>query len=138
VQSWHTTVLYFAAAAIEHSVGHSPLVGYICLGETPEIKSVRLPISHQHLSVLREMAATLKAAQPPSIQLNPHCPICRYRMRCRQNAIDEDNLSLVSSIPPKERRKLEAKGIKTITQLSYTYRPRRKRRPRATPELSTL
>src|SRR5262249_7404732 len=62
-----------------------------------------------------------------------HCPICQYRTRCKRIAGDEDSLSLVSSIPPKERRKLQSKGITTITQLSYTYRPRRRRRPHATP-----
>ena len=138
LQPWHTTVLYFAAAAIEHAAGIAPVAGYVCFSHALEIKSVRLGASDQHLSALREMA-TRRRARPQTIQLNAHCPTCQYRTRCYKKAIDDDSLSLVTSIPPKERRKLEAKGITTITQLSYTYRPRRKRQLRATPRpLNTL
>ena len=129
---WYMTILYFAAAAIENATALTPATGYICFGPEPNIKSVRLRRPDQHLAPLREFA-TSRTQQPQSIELNSHCPICQYRAHCRKPAIEEDNLSLVSSIPPKERRKLEAKGITTITQLSYTYRPRRRSRPHATP-----
>jgi predicted RecB family nuclease len=133
-QPWHTTVLYFAALAIEHATGLIPVTGYLCFAApAPSIKSVRLSRIDQHLDSLRQIATACRAEQSPRIELNAHCPICQYRSHCRKKAIEEDSLTLVSSIPPKERRKLFAKGITTITQLSYTYRPRRKRRAHATP-----
>jgi uncharacterized protein YprB with RNaseH-like and TPR domain len=47
---------------------------------------------------------------------------------CRAQAIQEDHLSLLGRITPKEIRKFNSKGIFTINQLSYTFRPRRIRK----------
>lgn len=60
--------------------------------------------------------------------LNRHCGECEFRTRCRQKAVEKDNLSLLSGISEKERKKLNSKGIFTVTQLSYTFRPRRRLR----------
>jgi predicted RecB family nuclease len=130
---WHTDILYFAAAAIEIATGFAPASGYVCFGLAPTIKAVRLGRYLQYMTVIKEIVVAHRVQQPPPLELNSHCPICQFNMRCRKQAIEDDNLSLVTSIPPKERRKLEAKGITTISQLSYTYRPRRKHRAHATP-----
>src|SRR5262249_9008318 len=44
--------------------------------------------------------------------------------------VERDHLSLLAAMTTKERMKCEEKGISTITQLSYGYRPRRRRRMR--------
>ena len=41
-------------------------------------------------------------------------------------AIEKDDLSLLAGMSAKERQKLRSKGIFTVTQLSYTFRPRRR------------
>src|SRR5262249_37362772 len=46
--------------------------------------------------------------------------------RCQDQAVKEDNLSLLRSIGEKEAKAYARKGIFTITQLSHTFRPRRK------------
>ncbi len=72
---------------------------------------------------------------PPDLVLIPHCNECEFRRRCRQVAIEKDDLTLLSSMSEKERKKLREKGIFTITQLSYTFRPRRRaRKLQAKPE----
>jgi predicted RecB family nuclease len=58
--------------------------------------------------------------------LNRHCPECEFRDRCRQRAIEKDELSLLSNMLEKDRSELRGKGIFTVTQLSYTFRPRRR------------
>ena len=40
--------------------------------------------------------------------------------------VENDDLSLLSGMTEKERKKLHDKGIFTVTQLSYTFRPRRR------------
>ncbi|NVN91199.1 MAG: IS66 family transposase [Desulfuromonadales bacterium] len=65
---------------------------------------------------------------PPDHMLNRHCPECEYHNRCRAKAIEKDDLSLLGGMTEKERNKLNSKGIFTVRQLSYTFRPRR--RPR--------
>jgi transposase-like protein len=49
-------------------------------------------------------------------------------MRCRKLATEKNELSLLSGMSEKERKELHGKGIFTVTQLSYTFRPRRRRR----------
>jgi hypothetical protein len=55
----------------------------------------------------------------PPLILNKHCTECEFQAQCRQTAIE------------KERKKQHNKGIFTVTQLSYTFRPRRKPRRHA-------
>jgi len=43
-----------------------------------------------------------------------------------QKAIEKDDLSLLGGMSENERKKLRSKGIFTVTQLSYTFRPRRR------------
>src|SRR6516165_1742424 len=40
--------------------------------------------------------------------------------------MDQDNLTLLAGMTEKEKKKLNAKGIFTVTQLSHTFRPRRR------------
>jgi predicted RecB family nuclease len=65
-------------------------------------------------------------SQPPPIILNKHCSLCEYKMQCRQIATEKDELTLLSNLTEKERKRQNNKGIFTVTQLSYTFRARRK------------
>jgi hypothetical protein len=67
-----------------------------------------------------------RSVPAPDLVLNRHCAECGYRDRCRQKAIETDDLSLLANMSGKERQKLRRKGIFTVTQLSYTFRPRRR------------
>lgn len=64
----------------------------------------------------------------PSVVLNKHCPSCPFRDACIQQAEREDNLSLLDRMTPKLMRKYHDKGIFTVRQLSYIYKPRRSRK----------
>ena len=43
-----------------------------------------------------------------------------------KKAIEKDDLSLLSGMTEKERKNFNSKGIFGVTQLSYTFRPRRR------------
>src|SRR5262249_21484015 len=47
-------------------------------------------------------------------------------------ALDQDDLSLLGNVRPKDRQKIITTGIFTVTQLSYTFRPRRRRQSKRT------
>ena len=67
--------------------------------------------------------------------MNRHCPECGFQSRCRKKAIEKDDLSLLANLPTKERSRLNGKGILTVNQLAYTFRPRRRtKRLAAKPE----
>lgn len=63
---------------------------------------------------------------PPKLVLNKHCSHCSFQSLCKEQALRDDNLSLLDRITLKQLHKLEKKGIFTLTQLSYIYKPRRK------------
>jgi hypothetical protein len=67
-------------------------------------------------------------AVPPRLILNDHCAVCEFRQRCHQQAVEEDNISLLRGLKEKEVKAYARKGILTVTQLAHTFRPRRRRR----------
>ena len=75
---------------------------------------------------LGKMTALLSNPTPPDLVLNRHCAECEFQARCRKLAVEKDDLSLLARMNAKERQKLRSKGIFTVTQLSYTFRPRRR------------
>jgi predicted RecB family nuclease len=76
--------------------------------------------------IIGNIAALLASLSPPDLVLNRHCVECEFRDRCRQKASEQDDLSLLSNMSEKERRKFNSKGIFTVKQLSYTFRARRR------------
>ncbi len=99
---------------------------------TPDGKSQRVALApiasqlNQILGVLRPWLASLP--DEPPIILNDHCPICPFRTQCLRKAEQEDNLTLLDRMTPKLLQKYHKKGIFTINQLSYLFRPRKTRR----------
>ena len=47
---------------------------------------------------------------------------------CRKQAEKDNNLSLLARMTPKEIKKYNKRGIFTVQQLSYLFKPRRKRK----------
>lgn len=74
---------------------------------------------------IEKLTALLSSPSPPELVLNRHCVECEFRARCRQEAKETNDLSLLSGMSEKERSRHRSKGIFTVTQLSYTFRPRR-------------
>ena len=75
---------------------------------------------------LGKIITLLASSTPPDLVLNRYCAECEFQARCRKIAVEKDDLSLLASMSAKERQKLRSKGIFTVTQLSSTFRPRRR------------
>jgi predicted RecB family nuclease len=73
-----------------------------------------------------KVADLLSATAAPDLILNRHCPKCGFQSRCRKIAVEKDDLSLLGNLPDKDRSRFKSKGIFTVSQLSYTFRPRRR------------
>ncbi|MFS0519676.1 IS66 family transposase [Nostoc sp. UIC 10607] len=69
-----------------------------------------------------------KPIEPPALILNKHCPSCQFRDLCREQAVKENNLSLLDRMTPKAIQRYNKKGIFTIHQLSYLFRLRRNKK----------
>jgi predicted RecB family nuclease len=88
-------------------------------------------VSREVNKTIGEVAALLSAPSPPILALNRHCPVCEFRDYCRKKSVERNDLSLLPNLPLKERERLNSRGIFTVSQLSYTFRPRRRIKQRA-------
>ncbi len=77
---------------------------------------------------IKDNATLLRGNAPPDLVLNRHCGHCEFQNRCLAQAREKEDLSLLTGMSEKDRKKFHGKGIFTVTQLSYTFRPRRRRR----------
>jgi len=120
-------LLAFDALVLSKASGKMPPFGKIIHGSELRIIRVRVAeLMKTTCSLVRRIAAQQANASPPPLILNKHCAECAFQSRCRQAALEKDDLSLLSGMSEKEQKKRREKGIFSITQLSYTFRPRRK------------
>jgi predicted RecB family nuclease len=122
-------LLAFDALALSQALGRQVDLGKIIHGDDHVTLKIRTAALDTDLRKITAKIGTLLTGQAaPDLVLNRHCPECEFQKRCRQKAIDKDDLSLLGSMTEKERADFNSKGIFTVTQLSFTFRPRR--RPR--------
>ena len=114
---------------LSEAVGREVSLGKIMHGDSHATLKVKLPsLASEVRKRIKDITALLADNSPPDLVLNRHCGQCEFQARCRKQATEKDELSLLSGMSEKERKKLHGKGIFTVTQLSYTFRPRRRRR----------
>jgi predicted RecB family nuclease len=107
--------------------GRQPGWGVLIYGRNCEVKRFRLRPNVQQTRRAIEVIKELQGVgTPPRLTLNSHCQVCEFRHRCHAEATAKDDLSLLRSVGEKEIRKYERRGIFTVTQLSYIFRPRKR------------
>ncbi|HET8562570.1 MAG TPA: TM0106 family RecB-like putative nuclease, partial [Candidatus Binatia bacterium] len=120
-------LLAFDALVLSEMLGRQVGLGKIIHGDnhaTLKVKTVTL--ASEARKQAKKITALLSSLSPPDLVLNRHCPECEFQVRCQQKAMEKDDLSRLSGMTAKERKKWNSKGIFTVTQLSYTFRPRKK------------
>jgi len=117
----------FEALVLAKSLGVKVGVAKIIHGEKCSVFTVKANLLSRAVhKAVSQAAAFLSATSPPDLILNRHCTKCGFQDRCRKQAIEKDDLSLLTHLTDKDRARLKGKGIFTVTQLSYTFRPRRR------------
>ena len=119
-------LLAFDAFVLSKLLGREVGLGKIIHGDDRTTLNVKTGALVSEVRGLTEKIGDLLSSNsPPELILNRHCPQCEFQNQCRQKAIEKDDISLLSSITETERQCHRSKGIFTVTQLSYTFRPRR-------------
>lgn len=121
--------LSFIGYTLSKFFTHTPEKGYIVLadGKTVTVKlSDNIKKCLPSIDLLQEWLT--QESELPPIFLNKHCPYCEFQNSCKETAIREDSLSLLGGMTKKQILKFEKKGIFTIKQLSFLYRPRKRGR----------
>ena len=104
--------------------GRQPDNAILMHGPGCTVKRIRLtPRGPGARRVLQEIQEIQGTAAPPRLMLNSHCPLCEFRHRCQAEATAADDLSLLGGLREKEIRTYNRRGIFTVTQLSYMFRP---------------
>lgn len=106
----------------------APNYGKIIYGKNLRLSQVKIG---DCVSGIKEIVKEINSDNEPQLILNDHCQICEYSTHCSSKTKKEDNLSLLNRATSKIINKYNKKGIFTIQQLSYLYRPRRSRKRRA-------
>jgi predicted RecB family nuclease len=114
--------------------GRAPGSGIVWHGRSCRATKIRLSPDPRKARRLLQEIEQARDADAPRLILNDHCNVCGFRQRCHEQAIREDSLSLLRGLGDKEIKGYARKGILTLTQLAYTFRPRRKGK-RAAPRL---
>jgi predicted RecB family nuclease len=120
-------LLAFDALVLSEILGREVGIGKIIHGgDQAELDVKTSALTNEIRKLTAKIVALLSSDSPPDLVLNRHCVECEFRGRCRQKAVEKDDLSLLSGMTEKERKSFNTKGIFTVTQLSYMFRPRRK------------
>jgi predicted RecB family nuclease len=125
----HKLMLAFDALVLSDAIGRHIRLGKIVHGDRSATLNVNTSSLISEVRMRTKSCAALVAnTSPPDLVLNRHCGQCEFQSRCHKQARGKDDLSLLGGMSDKERKKLHDKGIFTVTQLSYTFRPRRRHR----------
>ena len=112
----------------------------VALGKMPSFGRIIHGIEHSNIRVkldkliarvrlmVKDIESFTRGHDPPRVYINKHCQICEFGNDCLKTAMENDDLSLISRLSVKEIKKLNNKGIFTVNQVSYTFKPRRKRK----------
>ena len=119
-------LLAFDAIALSRITGIVPSVGRIIYGNRFATTVVPLAkLIREVRAAIAEIAVLRSRTEPPAAVFNKHCAECEFLSRCRSELVKKNDLSLLTTLNPRERKAWNSRGIFTVTQLSYAFRPRR-------------
>jgi predicted RecB family nuclease len=120
-------LLAFDALALSEVSGIASHFGKIIHGSMYKTMNVKVEVLIKDVrEILGKIITLINSGSSPELALNKHCPKCLFEKHCFKIAKEKDDLLLLPRMTPKERVKLHHKGIFTVTQLSFTFRPRKR------------
>jgi predicted RecB family nuclease len=122
--------LLFAGYALGEIQGTVPLSGSL-VGMGGQVHKLKLGNGRKALRPLIDPLSkwlTAPPSNPPQVILCKHCSYCQFRHLCQDKAEKDDDLSLLDRMTPKLIKRYHDKGIFTVKQLSFLYKPRKNRK----------
>jgi predicted RecB family nuclease len=119
--------LVFKALVLSSVQGVLPPLGKIVYGNCYKVLKCHIePLVGEVRKLVAKIQQTQAKTTAPRVTLNRHCNICEFQAECQRLAEETDDLSLLRGMPEKEIQKQRNRGITTVTQFAYTYRPARR------------
>jgi predicted RecB family nuclease len=89
-------LLAFDALVISKALGREVTPGRIVHGDDHVTLKVNVSALGNEVEELTDkISGLISSPSPPDLVLNRHCAECEFQARCRQKAIDKDDLSLL-------------------------------------------
>ena len=87
-----------------------------------------------------ELNKILSQSNSPVFHRVIHCQICEFQNNCLEKLKERDDLSLLAGLKPKEILQKNNRGLFSVKQLSYTFKPKKNpyRKRKFLPELKAL
>jgi len=76
--------------------------------------------------MLRELKQLVQNREEPILFQKDHCKICEFQDKCKKKLADTDSLGRLRRMDETLIKRHNAKGIFTVNQLSYTFKPRKR------------
>ena len=100
--------------------------GIVVYGPTCRHTAIQMAKYQRTVPLAIKKMHSLSTIDPPPLLLSSICRSCQFEKHCRRQALDQDNLTLLQRLGPKDVTRCNRKGIFTVNQLSYTFRPRKR------------
>ncbi len=113
----------------------------VVFGEQQKITKVKLAtFSKEIKKTISLLNKTLENQTPPKFHKNAHCQICEFSESCLEKLKERDDLSLLTSLKPKEILQKNSRGLFSVKQLSYSFKPKKNphQKRKFLPELKAL
>lgn len=124
IEKHHKIELFWLAYLLGKVLGKPPAYGKVYTNSTV-VKLKIINLDNTIIPILNELKEST-SSKKNLIILNKHCKTCMYEALCETQAKKEDNLSLLNRMTPKRLKFYNQKGIFTIQQLSYLFKPPKK------------
>ena len=107
----HKLSLAFDALVLSEAVGREVSLGKIMHGDGQATLKVKLSsLASEVQKRIKDITALLADNSPPDLVLNRHCSQCEFQARCRKQATEKNELSLLSGMSEKEREEITRQG----------------------------
>ena len=121
--------LAYRALVLGQAQDRIPDSGVIIYG--PKFRKSRISLTSHVETITRlidSLSQQIDGKAKTALFLNRNCVTCQFKKHCRKEAEAADHISLLLGISEKEVARHNNKGIFTVNQLSFTYRPRRRKK----------
>jgi predicted RecB family nuclease len=125
-------LLAFNALALALVQGVLAPTGKIVHGSSYRVLKCKLePLVREARKLVVQIQNIQATNTTPRVGLNRHCNRCEFQADCLRLAEETDDLSLLAGMSEPEIEKQRSRGVTTVTQFAYTYRPGRRGKRKA-------
>jgi len=119
--------LAYRASVLGEAQDRCPDYGTVLFGMEYKQTRIRIaPFLESLPSIIEAVQSQLSGCTVPTLSLSRRCDECPFMSYCYREVQKTDHLSRLRGITPTEIARHNRNGIFTVTQLSYTFRSRRR------------